>query len=70
MGIDLRSSDVVLSVDTILSKVTDYDIFRFYCPPFKQVGKKFSSELREDPVPSAHITTKYRLCAVQVQCIF
>tara|TARA_R110002167_G_scaffold1337_3_gene5946 strand:+ start:5643 stop:6659 length:1017 start_codon:yes stop_codon:yes gene_type:complete len=58
MGIDLRSSDVILSVDTILSKITDYDIFRFYCPPFKQVGKKFSSELREDPVPSAHITAK------------
>ena len=58
MGIDVRNSDVVLSVETILSKITDYDIFRFYCPPFKQVGKKFSSELREDPIPSAHITVK------------
>jgi hypothetical protein len=53
-----ESSNVVLSVDNILSKIADYDIFRFYCPPFKQVGKKFSSELREDPVPSAHITAK------------
>jgi hypothetical protein len=58
MGVDARESNVVLSVDNILSKITDYDLFRFYCPPFKQVGKKFSSELREDPVPSAHITAK------------
>ena len=58
MGIDKRDSNIILSVDSILEKVTDYDIFRFYCPPFKSVGKKFSSELREDPIPSAHITAK------------
>ena len=58
MGIDKRDSNIILSVDSILEKVTDYDLFRFYCPPFKSVGKKFSSELREDPIPSAHITAK------------
>ena len=58
MGIDKRDSNIILSVDSILEKVTDYDLFRFYCPPFKNVGKKFSSELREDPIPSAHITAK------------
>lgn len=45
-----------LTTDNILSKISDYDIFKFYCSPFKEVGRKFNSELRDDPVPSAVIT--------------
>lgn len=55
MGVQARHSDENLHSETILSKITDYDIFRHYCPPFKVVGKKFKSELRKDNSPTASI---------------
>ena len=50
-----RSSQDHLHTDVILSKITEYDIFMYYCPSFKKLGKKFCSELREDNTPSASI---------------
>lgn len=47
-----------LSTENILSKISEEDIFRFYCKPLKEIGRKFSSELRDDPNPSA-IVSKY-----------
>lgn len=44
-----------LSKSEILSKVTELEIFRFYCVPFAQTEKKFSSELRTDNDPSCSI---------------
>ena len=48
MGIDFRDSKDVLSKDVILGKITEYDIFRYYCPNFVLVDKKFLSDLRQD----------------------
>tara|TARA_Y100001963_G_scaffold64216_1_gene89545 strand:- start:281 stop:1267 length:987 start_codon:yes stop_codon:yes gene_type:complete len=50
-----RSSQDHLHTNVILSKITEYDIFMYYCPNFKELGKKFCSELREDKTPTASI---------------
>ena len=55
MAICSRSSDDHLHTDVILGKITEYDIFMYYCPSFKKLNKKFCSELREDKTPSASI---------------
>jgi len=51
-----RSSEDHLHTDVILGKITEYDIFMYYCPTFKELGKKFSSDLREDKSPTVYIT--------------
>lgn len=45
-----------LNADNILSRADDLTIFQYYCKPFRNVGEKFNSELRDDPVPSAIIS--------------
>lgn len=45
-----------LTTANILKKVSEADIFKAYCKNFKFIGIKFSSELREDPDPSAIIS--------------
>lgn len=44
-----------LSIEEILSKVSDYDIFKHYIPNFERVGQKFCSHLRVDNDPSCGI---------------
>ena len=56
MAIKSRDSNDHLHTDVILSKITEYDIFVYYCPTFKELGKKFSSDLREDKSPTVYIT--------------
>ena len=41
--------------DSILSKVSEYDIFRFYIHNFTDVDKPFTSELRVDKHPAVRI---------------
>jgi hypothetical protein len=53
--IQIRKSDEYLHTDVILSKITEYDIFMHYCSNFKEVGKKFCSDLREDSNPTVSI---------------
>jgi len=55
MAIRSRSSEDHLHTNVILGKITEYDIFTYYCPSFKTLGKKFRSELRKDNTPSASI---------------
>lgn len=45
-----------LTVDNILLKTDEYTIFKYYCKGFQDVGKMFSSPLREDPDPSAIVS--------------
>jgi hypothetical protein len=54
--IQSRNSDAHLHTDEILKKITEYDIFKYYCPNFKQLERKFCSDLREDKSPSVSIT--------------
>ena len=37
-----------LHTDVILQKISPFDIFKYYCPSFTDVGKRFCSEFRED----------------------
>ena len=55
MAIRSRSSNDHLSRDVILSKITEYDIFRYYCSPFKELNSKFCSDLRKDHTPTVSI---------------
>tara|TARA_R100000951_G_C2629031_1_gene177020 strand:+ start:345 stop:1373 length:1029 start_codon:yes stop_codon:yes gene_type:complete len=50
-----RNSHDHLHSAVILSKITEYDIFRHYCPNFKELGVKFCSDLREDTRPGVSI---------------
>ena len=50
-----RNSDDHLHSDVILSKISEYDIFRHYCSNFKELGVKFCSDLREDNKPGVSI---------------
>lgn len=55
MGVNARGNEDYLHTDVILSRITEYDIFRFYCPNFKQVSQKFKSDLRTDNSPTVSI---------------
>ncbi len=55
MSIRSRRSEDHLHTDVILSKITEYDIFMYYCPYFKGFGKKFCSDLRDDKSPTVSI---------------
>tara|TARA_R110000737_G_C14583675_1_gene486170 strand:- start:183 stop:1229 length:1047 start_codon:yes stop_codon:yes gene_type:complete len=46
--IESRDSDAYLHTDVILKKISSYDIFRYYCSTFTEIGKRFCSELRKD----------------------
>lgn len=55
MAIRSRKSEDHLHTDVILGKISEYDIFMYYCPSFTKLGKKFSSDLREDNSPTVSI---------------
>lgn len=48
-----------LTVENILNRIGEYDIFRAYCPNFKEIDKKFIATLnrtKQESLPSANIT--------------
>ena len=51
----IRKPNERLHTDSILEKISEYDIFRYYCPSFKKLNAKFCSELRRDNRPSVSI---------------
>lgn len=53
--INARASDDYLHSEVILSKISEYDIFKHYCPNFVNLGEKFCSDLRKDSTPSVSI---------------
>lgn len=44
-----------ITLEELMSKVSSFDIFKYYCPNFKQLGKPFCSEFRLDKNPSCNI---------------
>lgn len=46
---------IQLTWENILSKISEYDIFRYYIISFNKPGKAFCSELRKDKKPSCSI---------------
>ena len=55
MVIQSRNSEDHLHTNVILGKITEYDIFKYYCPSFIEIRKKFKSELRKDNSPTVSI---------------
>jgi len=55
MVVKSRRSEDYLHTNVILGKITEYDIFVYYCLNFKELGKKFRSDLREDNSPTVSI---------------
>lgn len=51
-----RKSDETLDKDTVLSKVSEYQIFKYYCSHFEEADRKFKSDLREDKTPTVSIS--------------
>ena len=47
MGVQSRPSDIYLSTENILSRVSSLDIFKMYISSFKCVDERFQSELRK-----------------------
>jgi len=45
-----------LTKDNVLAKISDFQIFKAYCPNFEKIGRKFSSSFREDVNPSCCIS--------------
>lgn len=45
----------LISKDTILEKVNEFDIFKYYIPSFKTLGVPFKSNLRQDKTPTCKI---------------
>jgi 5S rRNA maturation endonuclease (ribonuclease M5) len=54
--IQSRQSEDVLNKETILEKVSEYQIFQYFCSHFEEPNKKFKSDLREDNSPTVSIT--------------
>jgi len=52
-----RRSDEHLHTDVILAKISEYDIFKYYCPNFIDFNKKFCSDIREDGSPSVSLVS-------------
>lgn len=49
---------IELKSEEILKIVSELDIFKFYCPSFKELDKPFNSEFRDDPTPSCRIADR------------
>ncbi len=54
--IQARKSEDTLSKDCVLSRVSEYQIFKEFCSNFVEPDKKFRSELREDKSPTVSIS--------------
>ena len=54
--IHTRHSEDSLTKDTILNKVSEYQIFKYYCAHFDDPSKRFKSDLREDNNPTVSIS--------------
>lgn len=48
MVIESRDSEDYLHTNVVLRKISEYDIFKHYCGPFKDIGTRFCSDFRED----------------------
>tara|TARA_R110002074_G_scaffold237241_5_gene409146 strand:- start:81 stop:1067 length:987 start_codon:yes stop_codon:yes gene_type:complete len=44
-----------LTKESLLSLVSQYDVFKYYIPTFKVIGRKFCSDLRKDRSPTCSI---------------
>jgi hypothetical protein len=55
MMLDFNDAKISLTADDILQKISEYDIFKFYCKNFIDIDKSFCSDLRIDNNPGCRI---------------
>jgi hypothetical protein len=55
MLLDFDDASISMNAESILQKVSEYDIFKYYCTPFQELDKPFCSELRKDNNPGCRI---------------
>ena len=55
MMLDFNDAQISLTADDILQKISEYDIFKFYCKNFIDIDKSFCSDLRIDNNPGCRI---------------
>jgi len=53
--LDFSNASLSITKETILSKVSEYDIFNKYCEGFEKIDKSFCSEFREDRNPGCYV---------------
>ena len=46
MELEFNSTNLPITAQEILQKISEFDIFRYYCKNFKELDKSFKSELR------------------------
>ena len=50
-----NSIRIFIDKDVLFSKISPYQVFKHFCPPFEKAGKKFKSDLRKDSTPTVSI---------------
>ncbi len=55
MELEFNSTNLPITAQEILQKISEYDIFRYYCKNFKELDKSFCSELRSDKHPGCRV---------------
>ena len=55
MNFDFNNVEFQITIDEILSKISEFDIFKKYCSNFIDINKSFCSELRFDKSPDCRI---------------
>jgi len=52
---NLQDALTSISIDDIMSKVSEYELWKYYCPNFETIDKSFKSELYKDNNPACRI---------------
>ena len=52
---NLQEALTNVSIEDIMSKVSEYELWKYYCPNFETIDKSFKSELYKDNNPACRI---------------
>ena len=52
---DLKDANIDITIESILSKVSELEIWRRYCSNFEEIEKSFCSDLYNDRNPACSI---------------
>ena len=52
---NLQDALTNISIEDIMSKVSEYELWKYYCPNFETIDKSFKSELYKDNNPACRI---------------
>ena len=55
MLLNFDDASISMTAEDILKRISEYDIFKFYCKNFQDIDKSFCSDLRKDKNPDCRI---------------